>query len=173
VSGKVRLYWDASVFIALIQNEVGRAETCARLFSDAEAGRFQIFTSVLTIAECSGGRAVANMAERELHLLNEAIRGFMEHACLTMIQVDRAIAEHAQSLQQWGRRELGRRLPPTDAIHLASAIRARASVLHTYDDDHLTPLDGKTPPHGNEPLSIRHPGWTGTLPLFPSESVGF
>ena len=37
------------------------------------------------------------------------------------------------------------RLNVRDAIHLATAIKLKVDVLHTYDKDHLISLNGKIP----------------------------
>lgn len=161
-----RQYWETSVFIALVQGEAGRAETIARLFNDAQAGQFQIFTSVLTIAECSGGKAVAARGWDAIQQLNETLGAFLQHSCITQVQVDRMLAETAQRLQQWYRHYRRVELPVIDSLHLASAIRAQASVLCTYDDTHLIPLDGTQPLDLSAPLVIRNPAWTGTLSMF-------
>ena len=46
-----RAYLDANVFIAYLANEAGRASVVASLLEDAERGRIELLTSVLSVTE--------------------------------------------------------------------------------------------------------------------------
>jgi predicted nucleic acid-binding protein len=140
--------------LAIINDERGRADHCVNLFKEAsEENKTQIFTSALTIAEC------ANVTGTEA--TNEEIRRFFENRAITILNADRLICEHARELQRTTHRDLGKKLPVRDSIHLATALRARAEALLTYDYDDLNPLSGRFSASDGTKLAIREPYWEG------------
>ena len=123
MAAKERAYWDSCVFLAIFNGEQGRVDHCINLFKEAnEEGKTRIFTSAMTIAECS------NASGKETD--DEKIREFFEHPCITVVAADRLIAERAQELQRVAYREFDKKLPVRDSIHIATALRARAATLH-------------------------------------------
>ena len=149
-----RLYWDACVWIAIIQRETAvplkgggmedRYSMCEAVLADAEEGKFEIATSCFSLAEvCQGtndGRA-------------DDLPNFFERDCIITIPVDFEIGSAAQTLQS--KDNIG--LSPQDATHVASAIRAKADLFNTFDAGILK-LNGKILRADGSPLPICKPG---------------
>lgn len=162
---KQRVYWDSCAFISIFKNESGRADVCAAIFRDADAGKIELYPSTLVIAECSGGVAeLSQMDSDRFTARTELVRAFFENRVLRFVQLDRRLMERAASLIQW-RGRMGESLPTKDAIHLACSIWAEADVLHTYDRRHLIRLHNLTPPGQRRALNITEPTATWNLPL--------
>jgi hypothetical protein len=87
---------------------------------------------------------------------------FFEQPWILVRDVDRFIAEDARHLI-WAHG-----IKPKDAIHLATALRLKLSVMDTFDDD-LIALSGKL---GNPRLSIGHPNMPHTPDMFPGTKQG-
>lgn len=165
VHKRQRVYWDSCAFIAIFKNEPGRADVCAAIFRDADAGKIELYTSTLVIAECAGGVAeLSQLDPVQFATRTELIRSFFENRVLRFVQLDRRVMERAASLAQW-RRRMGDSFPTNDSIHLACAISADADVLQTYDSRHLIRLHNATPPAHTRALNITEPTATWNLPL--------
>lgn len=121
-----RRYWDAGVFIAWIKGEAGRAPTCEGIIREAQAGRCLIYTSTITLAEVTKIRGGA-LTERDT-ATEETISAFFRNEYVKLIPVDYSTGVLARQLI-WEFPHLG----PRDAIHIATAIRAEADVIETYD----------------------------------------
>ncbi len=147
-------YWDASAFIAILNQEEDRVQQCAAVLNEADRGRIVIATSAVTLTE-----VVKMRGERPLGRDRaEDIRRFFMHEYISLRDADRAICELAQDLI-WDHHRLGYK----DAIHIATALRWQIPRLDTFDDDHLIPLDGQI---GEPPLRIGYPSIPqGSLPL--------
>lgn len=141
-----RIYWDASVFHAFFGNEVGRVDKCENVIKAAQNDVVQIYTSAITYTEC-----IWRKGSSKLSIQNEmVIKAFFEHKFIRPIACDRSIGEEARKLCYDHSH-----LKPKDAIHVASALFAKADALHSYDDDDLVCLNAKL---GDPPLRICHPG---------------
>lgn len=128
-------YFESSVWISWIKKEtidgVPRGEIVEHLLKHAERGAFPIYTSTLTLAEVHKRRHNDMLTNDQ----DEEILAYFEHEYIRFIDVDRMIGEHANRLCRDTslvppRTKL---LLPNDAIHLASAIRAKCDVLLAWD----------------------------------------
>ena len=153
-----RPYWDSSLFVAHVKGErmlgangLERAEIVTRLMTDAQAGKFKVLTSFATLAEVRRIKAKdETLDQKEL----DVIKALFESSWIVPIEVNREVAEKAQSI---GVRYL---ISPLDSIHVASAIYAKCDVLFAWDK----PLQSKLPPE-IEGVTISEPYWEGTLQL--------
>jgi predicted nucleic acid-binding protein len=151
------------LFLALVANQESereRVETCTRLFQEAcndKEKRIRIYTSALTFAECAC--AQSEEAQRSL-------QAFMERECIVPLNLDREVGEWAATVQRTSLRDLKKKLPPRDAIHVASALYYDIPVLYTYDGDDIIPLNGKLFLSDGSPLVISEPIWQGPMTLF-------
>ena len=132
-----KIYWESSVWIALIKGEVvngvDRCEVPSEILKDAKDGKVTIYTSRLTIVEVHKKKKHSKLTEEED---NKIQSDFLEHEYIKKIDLDSGIAKHANKLA----REYG--IYPNDAIHVASAVRVKAEVLHHWDGDfEKIPLD--------------------------------
>lgn len=118
-----RIYWDSCVFIDCLQRTASRINVLLEIIEVATRGQVKIVTSALSIAE------VVSICSTRPVPVSEAnkIKCFFENRFILLQQVDRATAELAADI---GRQH---KIRPVDAIHIATAIRARCHVLHTYD----------------------------------------
>lgn len=139
-----RRYWDTACFIAWLGREAGRAEVCGSILFAAEAGEVDLVTSAFTLTEVLRPKGRDRLDPN----LRQTILDFFRHPWITLVQVDRIVAERAQAFV-WDRG-----VRPKDAIHVASAVLAKCSVFETYDSD-LIELSGRV--GGSPILQIRHP----------------
>lgn len=148
-----RYYWDACVFTSRLERTPGRIAILEHITDRAEKGEVEIVTSAFTLVEVAKVKDVDSLEDQE-----QIIVDFFENPYIIIQQVDRFVAELARDILR-----NATKIKPKDAIHIASAIQSRASVLHTYDNDHLIP---KSKRFGNPPLTIEPPNWKdGQAPL--------
>jgi predicted nucleic acid-binding protein len=150
-----RRYWDSCAFLGFLNNEADKADKCEAVLNAAGEGQIDIVTSALTLTEViktKGGPPIPRDQEQK-------IRDFFEHPWIIVREVDRFVAEQARDLI-WAHS-----LKPYDAIHLATALNLKLSVMDTFDDD-LIKLTGTL---GNPRLVIGHPHISHTPDLFPEE----
>lgn len=117
------VYFESTVFLALVNGEPGRVDLCRAALSDAEAGHTRAITSAFTITEVIRPKGGVVSPEVEAK-----IDAFFRHSWLHVAWVDRLVAEEARSLIRTFR------LKPPDAIHVATAKVHRADLLFTYDN---------------------------------------
>jgi len=138
-------YWDSSCFLAWLKPEPARYDACKEVLRAAEQGQVQIVTSTISLTEViklnKGPIQIPHEAEK-------AISAFFKQEYIVLLQLTRFIGEAARALI-WAYPALR----PKDAIHAATAMKANALDLHTFDKDFL-PLDGKL---GSSGLRIAEP----------------
>ncbi len=137
-------YWDSNVFLGWLTPENDKQEACLGVIKAAEKGDVKIVTSALTIAEVIYLKTYPKIAPEE----SEKIKAFFENDFILLINVDRRLAENARDLL-WEYTAL----KPKDAIHVASAIKAKVPRIDTFDGD-LIGLDGQI---GTPPIRIGKP----------------
>lgn len=117
-----------------------RFSICEAVLANAEEGKYEIVTSCFSLVEaCKGsndGRA-------------DDLSNFFKRDWIIAIPVDFEIGRAAQALQS--RNDIG--LGPQDATHVASAIRAKADQINTFDAGILK-LNGKILRADGSPLPI-------------------
>lgn len=137
------IYWDSDAFLGWLQNEPGKAELCDGTIKRAEAGEVLIITSALTITEVLWLRGGPKVTRDKADILHR----FFRRSFIRVRNVTRAVAESAQGLV-WDHN-----IKPKDALHVATALDAKALVLETFDDG----LIGKSGTVGEPPLMVRKP----------------
>jgi predicted nucleic acid-binding protein len=138
------VYWDACVFIDLLQQTAGRYDACEDCRQRAEKGELILITSAITIAEVNKLPSLGSLPEVQSRVILE----FFENSYIVLRQVDRAVAEKAHELT----RTHG--LMPMDAVHVATALAMQVDVFLTYDT-----------PKGRRKGLLRHNGTIGNPPL--------
>ena len=137
----LRPYLDSSVFFAWVKQEdipaaggLPRWEIVGRIFREAEAGQYPIYTSVAAIAEV---RRIQNQSEPLAAVELAQIRAFFQRSFIQTADVTREIAEKAQELGA------AHGLTPIDAIHLATAILLGCDVLLVWDKRFSQRFEGR------------------------------
>jgi len=153
-----RIYWDANVFTYRLARRPDCIQILEHITDRAERGEVEIVTSTFTLVEVCKIEGIDDKDEQE-----RMIAEFFENPYILLQQVDRYVAQTSREII---RNFSG--IKPKDAIHIASAIRAGASVLHTYDGNHLIPKSGKI---GKPPLTIESPSWKNGQPPLNMEEI--
>lgn len=124
-------YWDANCFLSCLDEEPERVPVLEALLDLAERGERSLVTSTLTLVEVvylASERTGAPLDESGEH----AIDALFERAMITFVELHEGVARQARRLmrdaigQGWSLRH-------ADAIHLATALDARAEEVHTYE----------------------------------------
>lgn len=131
-------YWDASVFLAFLQNEDGRADVIELLLEEISKSRtLRVATSAQTIVEVSF--AVKSPRPRLLSPAQEQqINELLEAPYMRLVEVSQFTYHKARTLmrQAWEYDEWS--LKPYDAVHLTTAAWLHNTVghvraIHSYD----------------------------------------
>lgn len=147
-----RVYWDACTFLGLINKEADKHADCLAVWTEAEAGDATILTSFFTWAEvfkakCEG--KAKPLAEED----DKAIEDVLGQEFIEPVLVDEVIGVAARRLMR-AHEECKK---PSDAIHLATALRLNVDEMHTYDGSDLLNLSGKVNCANGFPLLICKP----------------
>jgi predicted nucleic acid-binding protein len=146
-----RRYWDSDAFLGYFQQEPDKFADCETVIKEAEAGRVEIVTSTLTIAEVLWLKGQPRISADKAILVER----FFEHEWIVIYNLDRAIAERARRLV-WENN-----IRPKDAVHVVTALDAGVEQLDTFDQD----LHAKSGTVGNPPLAIGRPNLPQQLSL--------
>jgi predicted nucleic acid-binding protein len=153
-TAKERQYWDSNLFIDFLTDKSSpqsqRSKTFKDLVAEARSGHSIILLSNIVLAEVRPKRARNGEHRELLEELLEANRPFVQFYGVTRRIALRARDEGAKHS-----------LSIPDAIHVATALEAKAKVLFTYDGlkkdapiSGLLRLNGQM---GNPPLRIEVP----------------
>lgn len=133
-----RPYFDSSVFISWLKDtdegpltdgtRGDRHPISAHVLAQGERKVFPIVTSYLTMAEVFKKKGDGNQALTDQQ--NGRILKYFENDWVEWVPVERLIGEDANALLVRYRKQ---KLMPCDAIHLASALRAKCDVLLAWD----------------------------------------
>jgi predicted nucleic acid-binding protein len=138
-----RRYWDSDCFLGFLQAESDKEALCRAVLGDAEQGNVMIVTSALTIAEVLRLRGRTPLPKA----VRQKVTDFFRNEYISIRNVTRRIAENARDLV-WDNG-----IHPKDAIHVATALDARLSLMNTFDGD----LIKKSAQLGRPPLLIGKP----------------
>jgi predicted nucleic acid-binding protein len=117
------IYLDTNVLIALIEPVAPLSANQRRLVEQLESGSHVAMTSEIALAEC----LVKPLADEVVDTVRAYYTLFDSQAWLTVLPVSRPVLVEAAALRATHRITL------PDAIHVASAILANASVFLTDD----------------------------------------
>lgn len=129
-----RAYLDANVFIAYLANEAGRGPVLASLFEDAERGRIELLTSVLTVTEVAF--VASEQASSDPTAEEDAIaKLWVPESPVKLTDISMRVAERAREIVRMTSRSDMRGIKPPDAIHLASAEVHGCHDFFTYEGE--------------------------------------
>ena len=138
-----RRYWDSDCFLGWLQAEAGKVEPCRQVLDIAARGELEIITSALTIAEVLHLRGHQPISADKRQQVIE----FFKRSYIIPMSITRRIAEASRDLV-WDHG-----IDPKDALHVATALKAKADVFNTFD----RPLIGKSLRVGDPKLLIEIP----------------
>lgn len=141
---------DSSVYIAAINNEPGRVEIARDILNAADEGQIQIVASTFVAAEVIKMKGEGEPLSPESETKIDAI---LRSPRIQMFELDLSLAIEARRVARL------HSLKPGDAIHLATAIRAKADVLLRFDNRFRT--NGQI-----EGIEVCDPYWYGPQTLF-------
>ena len=145
----IRRLWDSSVILGYLAGHTEVAENCSRIIEQAQRGELEIVVSTMAATE------VAYLEGSSDQDSEAKIRGFLSWDYIIPVALDVRVAATARELVR--RYRNGPKLKPADAIHLATALQLRISILETTDPD-LLRLDRL---EGNPLITIRLPLYEG------------
>lgn len=126
-------YWDACMFLSLINGIPGRVDAIRGMLDDCKKGDCKIWTSTVSMVEVAyaererTGRALNQEVEETIDLL------WAPPSRIQVADVSPAVAVEARGLIRTTTQVQGWGLKPCDAIHLATAKRLGIRLFHTYD----------------------------------------
>ena len=126
---------DANVFIAFLANEVRRAPVVASLLEDAERGRIELLTSVLSVTEVAflaSDHASGGAPSAEEDTIAEL---WVPESPVKLTEISMRVAERARDIVRMARRSDMKGVKPPDAIHLASAEVHGCQHFFTYEGE--------------------------------------
>jgi predicted nucleic acid-binding protein len=129
-------YWDSATFIGLLRPEPDKFPQTDAVVQACLRGQCRIVTSTLTFAEVHKLKRGPGIDRGQ----QEALRNFFQHPFIVPYELDRAVADLARELI-WSHN-----VTSWDAVHVATAIRARArKLVECFDtfDQALRNLTGR------------------------------
>jgi predicted nucleic acid-binding protein len=150
--GKERVYWDSVTFNYRIAERPENIDILRHITDRAERNELEIVTSAFTLCEVAKVEPATGNIPPEAQ--ERLISDFFKNSYIVLVAMDRRVAEVTRRIV---RSHSG--MKPADATHIASAILAGASVLHTYDKG-LLKLDGRI----ESGLRIEEPRWKDGQP---------
>ncbi|MGH9898498.1 MAG: type II toxin-antitoxin system VapC family toxin [Pyrinomonadaceae bacterium] len=142
-AGKRKIYWDACVFLAWLNNEpqidISVTEGMEKVVKLVDANKVTLMTSVVTRTELLDNRMSAEVKTNFDSLFNRRN--------VVMITLDLRISDLSHEIRDYYDRQ-GIKLGTSDCQHLATAILYMADEFHTLDGSgkkkkgKLLPLNG-------------------------------
>ena len=120
-----RRYWDSDFFLGWLLAEPDKEEQCRAVLDAAEQGKLIIVSSALTIAEVLAIRGRPRVGDDRRAL----VEAFFRNEYIVIRNLTRRVAETARSMV-WDHG-----IAPKDAVHVATALDARLTLLNTFDRD--------------------------------------
>src|SRR5213593_3953082 len=162
MSDKPKVYVESDPLIDLVKIKVGVPPKSGgekdvwfveRILEAARAGELEVFTSTLSIAECTHVSDPAKLDRAKPFFVGLLASG---KSGIQLIQTTLSVVERARNLRWFNAVNLS----GADSIHVASALHLRCDELLTGDGKILG-LASTIEPMG---LRVCHPSETGSLP---------
>lgn len=131
-----RVYFDSTLFIAILAQEEPRATNVKSLLAELSRSRTAIYTSILSIAECSVSlMRVGGDATKALELIHDIakVQSITEEIALATARLEAQLIQ----LCPPGERTAGkRRHRRWDCFHMATALDVKCAELYSFDQDY-------------------------------------
>jgi len=133
---------------------------CNPILASARKGNLEIATSALSLVEVCKGSMGKTISK-------DSLESFFRNSYVLVVPLNIEVGSVARDLMMFGYPKL----KPADASHVATALVARATELHTFDDALLN-LNNEIPRLDTGFLRIVKPQLgLGTMPLFEAPSL--
>lgn len=149
-----KIYWDSCAWIGFFNNEPDKVTPLRVIWGAAEKGKYEIYTSTFSYVEVIHGKQLYGQPYPPEDYDAKVFDAF-EQPHVKRAQLDTEVAKLARSLRRLFHPVLAKR---SDAIHMATAMYHNCEELHTWDEAHLTPLDGRVQRRDGASLRILQPG---------------
>jgi predicted nucleic acid-binding protein len=153
----VRIYWDACAWIGFFNDEPDKVTALRKIWEDAQKGQYEIYTSTFSYVEVLHGKTLYGESYKtteKLEEYDEKVFAALDQTHVKRAQLDTEVAKLAREFRRRYHPNLTKR---SDAIHLATAAYYNCDEMHTYDDPHLIPLDGRVKRKDGKDLKILRP----------------
>ncbi len=138
-----KIYWDSDAFLGYFKKEPDKQDLCEGVLEAANDGKILIITSALTLAEVLYVKGHPKLPPTQ----REMVATFFKSPFISVQNVTRNISESARDIV-WDFE-----VRPKDAIHVATAIATKVSVMNTFDGKLLN----KDKKIGDPALKIERP----------------
>ena len=138
-------YWDSCTFLGYFNDEKDKIDGCISVLEDAQEKKLKIVTSSITLVEVIKIKGKPIPPKEQEEAIMRFFRASSEW--IIFIDAERKTMEIARGLI----RDFG--LKAYDAIHSATAIRAKVNFIDTFDPDILK-LSNKI---GDPPIIVQNP----------------
>jgi predicted nucleic acid-binding protein len=128
------IYWDADIFMSYVEDHPDRAPLIDLLLGDARAGKLELITSVITVAEVGYAASERLAGALSADVLQKIDGLWAVGGPVRVVEVYPLIASRARNLIREGVPRGWTGLRAHDAIHLATAQQLHADEIHTYDE---------------------------------------
>lgn len=128
------IYWDACLFLHYIEGTPKWMPILDSLIDDAsKTGSIIIVTSTLSIVEVAYAKAEKSGKALDPNVIAGMDALWADRSAVQLVEFDQVIARDARSLLRRSI-EIGRKLTPPDAIHLATAAIMNVSECQSTDE---------------------------------------
>ena len=143
---RIDIYWDANAVLGFLKGEPDKVAACTEVVKRAKGDQIKLwFSAIVQVEVLHLGRKLGLEIPPEDR---EKITRFFDEPFVQLVQADRWICRDAQEFF-WLNPAMGWK----DSIHLATVLRHKIPVLHTYDPDLLS-FNGS---FGDPPVKICEP----------------
>src|SRR3954453_815803 len=127
-----RVYWDACVFLAYIDDFEDRAHLLGTILDEAKQGQLELLTSVVSLVEVCFGADEQEERQLRPEVETKIQSLWLPPSPVRLVELYPLISDTARQMMRQAMTRV-ERLTPMDAIHLATARQLGVSVFHTYD----------------------------------------
>jgi len=128
-----RYYWDADVFLSVINATPDRMPVLNAVLDDLGNGKIEIYTSMLSIVEVAAARSEKDAKALDPKINEKIDSLWRPPSPIKLVDIYPLLAYQARELMRHAI-PYGWALQAADAIHLATAQRMNVDEYHTYED---------------------------------------
>jgi predicted nucleic acid-binding protein len=162
----IRVYWDSCAWIGFFNEEPDKMTALRKIWEDGQKGKYEIYTSTFSYIEVLHGKTLYGESyntDEKLEEYDGRVFLAFDQSHVKRAQLDTEVAKLARAFRRLFHPSLTKR---ADAVHLATASYYNCEEMHTYDDPHLIPLNGRVKRRDGADLKILKPRLPDVPDLF-------